>query len=543
MLDTDRTDRSTEREPLVAPTSPSSSGSCFWKSVAVLIVLVILLAPVVSVILAFPFLTGLSFQSSLAIALGVPLLGILILIWPVSVFDPEPYDNVGVTQFTILGVTMTYQNYFRLLVSFMYAASTTTWRSDYGKWFEDIATEDKSIGSFANSKLYYSHQSCKEKLQQLGSRISSGTAWRESQLALGFFNNLSWPEAGRMSLGLKSEDHAFVRPFLAEMFGSSSWTPASLRSQFRGLFAEVSVLDHNNRTGHRGSREPFFPSLSKNIVTQWTVKILHKVALDIDLTDSEMQDLAALQTVNLVVAGATSRVARMFLMWAFFTNPNLITRARFIAKYRPFIRKRWPNVEWTNKKLDLLSSVFLDAVMFAGGRSVPVSIDLVMGYILTKNKPESILGVDFKQEENVRRLMMEAMRFHPLVTTLPYWVKSPDTATGQGKWEPEAVCIDRALADPSIFEDPDIFKLDRPGQGSTESGGSSNSIAWGEFACVDGKKDHPYSYCCPGKDLSINMVVAFVLEYFAAGPWTVEDEDIAFDYYGTANGFKCTKIS
>lgn len=78
---------------------------------------------------------------------------------------------------------------------------------------------------------------------------------------------------------------------------------------------------------------------------------------------------------------------------------------------------------------------------------------------------------------------------------------------------------------------------------SEESGGSSNSIAWGEFACVDGKKDHPYSYCCPGKDLSINMVVAFVLEYFAAGPWTVEDEDIAFDYYGTANGFKCTKIS
>eukprot|EP00913_Durusdinium_trenchii_P022590 g21214.t1 len=154
------------------------------------------------------------------------------------------------------------------------------------------------------------------------------------------------------------------------------------------LIWPVSVLDHNNRTGHRGSREPFFPSLSKNIVTQWTVKILHKVALDIDLTDSEMQDLAALQTVNLVVAGATSRVARMFLMWAFFTNPNLITRARFIAKYRPFIRKRWPNVEWTNKKLDLLSSVFLDAVMFAGGRSVPVSIDLVMGYILTKNKPE-----------------------------------------------------------------------------------------------------------------------------------------------------------
>ena len=48
----------------------------------------------------------------------------------------------------------------------------------------------------------------------------------------------------------------------------------------------------------------------KNVVTQWTIKILHKVALDMDLTDAEMEELAALQTVSLLAAGITSLVAR-----------------------------------------------------------------------------------------------------------------------------------------------------------------------------------------------------------------------------------------
>ena len=181
-----------------------------------------------------------------------------------------------------------------------------------------------------------------------------------------------------------------------------------------------------------------------------------------------------------------------------------------------------------------MGSVFLDAMFFAGGRSVPLAMDLVLGYILTSNKPdtwlqrwhmaqavplldaqeyygildsekvfwkltfnkqklgkvrweirkwkkgrkgqgrqlqtsakESIKGVDFKKEENIRSLMMEAMRFHPVVTTVPYWITS-GTSTGQGRWEHEAVCIDRALADPAVFQDPDTFMLNRPGQGSTD---------------------------------------------------------------------------
>mmetsp|Transcript_10352 Transcript_10352/g.11357 ORF Transcript_10352/g.11357 Transcript_10352/m.11357 type:complete len:139 (+) Transcript_10352:69-485(+) len=136
---------------------------------------------------------------------------------------------------------------------------------------------------------------------------------------------------------------------------------------------------------------------------------------------------------------------------------------------------------------------------------------------------------------------MECMRFHPVVTTLPYWIKQ-DVTTGQGSWQHEAVCIDRALADPAVFPDPEVFKLNRPGQDSRDESSSSNSIAWADFACVDGKINHPFAHCCPAKHLSINMVVAFVLEYHAAGPWKVVNDKIDFDYYGTTEGFKCIKV-
>eukprot|EP00438_Fugacium_kawagutii_P018595 Skav209997 [mRNA] locus=scaffold3061:82816:87975:+ [translate_table: standard] len=76
----------------------------------------------------------------------------------------------------------------------------------------------------------------------------------------------------------------------------------------------------------------------------------------------------------------------------------------------------------------------------------------------------------------------------------------------------------------------------------TKESSSSNSIAWADFACVDGKINHPFAHCCPAKHLSINMVVAFVLEYHAAGPWKVVNDKIDFDYYGTTEGFKCIKV-
>jgi len=124
---------------------------------------------------------------------------------------------------------------------------------------------------------------------------------------------------------------------------------------------------------------------------------------------------------------------------------------------------------------------------------------------------------------------MECMRFHPPVTVIPTWV--PDENGDDGAWKHELICLDRACADPGVFPEPNEFKLGR---------GPACSMAWGDFAQVNGRKDHPHSHGCPGQQLSIEMVIAFVMEYWAAGEWELHTSDIKINYYGT-KGFKCTK--
>merc|ERR1712083_269042 len=167
----------------------------------------------------------------------------------------------------------------------------------------------------------------------------------------------------------------------------------------------------------------------------------------------------------------------------------------------------------------------------AGGRSVPLAIDLTLGYMLSKHRPPCMNGVDFKRPENIRKLCMECMRFHPPVTVLPYWVRG--SGPQEPEWVHELVCLDRALADPEVFPNPDEFLLNR-------SNAEAASMAWGDFAMVDNNKAHPHSHSCPGKELSLAMVTAFVMEYQNAGPWQLETSDIKFNYYGT-KGFKLSK--
>merc|ERR1712038_1667736 len=106
------------------------------------------------------------------------------------------------------------------------------------------------------------------------------------------------------------------------------------------------------------------------------------------------------------------------------------------------------------------------------------------------------------------------MRYHAPVTVVPYWVKDESNgATGSGcPWKHELICLDRACSDPAVFHNPDVFRL--------RDNNEEASMAWGDAALVNGDNAHPDSMACPGKQLSINMVIAFVKEYQAIGPWT-----------------------
>merc|ERR1712204_165358 len=90
-------------------------------------------------------------------------------------------------------------------------------------------------------------------------------------------------------------------------------------------------------------------------------------------------------------------------------------------------------------------------------------------------------------------------------------------------WQHELICLDRALADPEVFEDPDEFKIDRPNL-------EKCCMAWAAVEPTTSGIEDPDQHSCPGRELSIALVTAFVQAYFETGPWQVADEDIKLNY-------------
>merc|ERR1719316_1931026 len=122
---------------------------------------------------------------------------------------------------------------------------------------------------------------------------------RESELAMGIFNKVPWPETGRFALGASNEDHRLFRPYMAKMFDSSrgkGWDLNWLKKEFRTKFAKVNRIENNNQAGDRGKHELFGQGgRSKTIITWWVIEIMHKMALDMEITEDEAYELTALQ--------------------------------------------------------------------------------------------------------------------------------------------------------------------------------------------------------------------------------------------------------
>lgn len=324
----------------------------------------------------------------LGIGVSVPVISVIILLYPAVELH---HDSPGWCGHTLNGASFGASNYFCQTLGFFKAAAVSNFRPSYAQWFESHTEEDPDVGvKFGgNTHSFYSFAVCKEKLCNLGLNIKNGLVKRESELALAVFNNM-WPEVGRFALGFSNEDHAFVRPYLAEMFDNGrnetgatpyGWSLNSLRHEFSILFDGLSVLDHDLVT--RNLFDVINPSQSKTVVTQMVLKVLHRVALGMDITDEEAVELAALQTTQLLPSMYPGRLAQSCCVWTCLGHPARSKAMAWLKRYKREIERRFSATIWDDDQLVLLSSAFLDAMLQAGGRSVPLAIDLVLGYILS----------------------------------------------------------------------------------------------------------------------------------------------------------------
>mmetsp|Transcript_76070 Transcript_76070/g.235549 ORF Transcript_76070/g.235549 Transcript_76070/m.235549 type:complete len:381 (-) Transcript_76070:506-1648(-) len=330
---------------------------CLSRALLALVFLSISLAPLVCLLIGLGVIPVHVSTAVLAgLAVGVPILCLVIIFFPVCCIN-EPYPiGGGCTSLSVrdgdFGIA-----YFKKLKGFYDKAKPgglPDWREGLAEWFASFTEDDPDVGLGlgTNSKMYYSHAVCEQKLRQMGANIAAGSLERESALALAVFNNIAWQSAGKFALGATSEAHAIFRPYLVRMFGAGAWSRDQVRALFRGFFASVDEIDNNNQAPFRGKKDMTSPGHSYDIVTQWTIKIIHTIGLDMAITDEEASELAELQNTVMAVNGAPTCVVKSFAFWAFFTKPVLLLKAKWEARYRAAVRRKWPGDDWSEQNLN-----------------------------------------------------------------------------------------------------------------------------------------------------------------------------------------------
>merc|ERR1719379_1517961 len=107
-----------------------------------------------------------------------------------------------------------------------------------------------------------------------------------------------------------------------------------------------------------------------------------------------------------------------------------------------------------------VASSFLDALLLAGGLSVPTTLEYMLGlYFTSIGKPASIVDIDLTNNATLFNYMMETFRRYAPVAGVPRWVKN----AGETTWHHEIPIVAQAFQDPKYFPNPKEFQPGRPG--------------------------------------------------------------------------------
>jgi len=162
------------------------------------------------------------------------------------------------------------------------------------------STPGVSIAEFPRPRqvVYIGHAEVYRRLAELpavlGTDNANGHAYRENFLGIQELNNAMWPEQGpnaTIGIGMGQEGHAFVRPLLDRMVGPvrGNWSVASVQAAADGFW--------------RGRRSLYVSGTYESDVKLWVFRMLHRIHLDIELTDDEALAFSRLQGRMLLAIG------------------------------------------------------------------------------------------------------------------------------------------------------------------------------------------------------------------------------------------------
>jgi hypothetical protein len=378
-----------------------------------------------------------------------------------------------------------------------------------------------------NTTTYFGFYEAKELLSSWGRRIQEGSLVRHNELGTAIMGSGPWPETGSIALGFSNADHAVARPYIGLAVdgarlpegvpcdGSNGWNRQYLRQFWRQRL---------------NSQDSF----STSDMGWWCTQLLHKIHLNIDLTDEECQEFMNFPSclsfpgagkVGVGLGNITDRELPLIKCFTPIPCFNCKT-ANHLEDIKAALMEKFPNEGWGEEKLSLVGQMFLDSLMYAGGLSVPTIMQNMFAWWFSDNRPRDLDRVAVQDDASIADFMWETIRKNPPVAGVPCW-----TSDDGGKTFSHHIAnVEQALGDDRVFPEPMKFKMGRPGLNAMDY---SKSISWADFAIVNNDTCHPDSHCCPGKFLTMEMIMAFWQEFLtdqATQPWTTDTTGISVGY-------------
>jgi len=263
------------------------------------------------------------------------------------------------------------------------------------------------------AQSYLSASEIAAKMTEVPSRQAAGDITRRNMLGYLLLNDMYWYDlpAGEQGLGLGGQSvelHRFVRPKLDAAFGDGAWDAASIESSARDFL--------------RGRSRVNF----QQDVKVWTQQVLHRVLMGAEISEQEAEDFVdfqgkVLKTVVvpqfLVDAARAAPGGEALLKGALGFAELKAKKDDYLQRWLPATRARYCqgcDDHWAK----IVNSNFLDALIFAGGLSVPGVIAPGTA-VLYAGSQSPAPGMQLNAG-NVEAFAWEAARYFPPVLGFPY---------------------------------------------------------------------------------------------------------------------------
>lgn len=361
-------------------------------------------------------------------------------------------------------------------------------------WFLERSRDSRGEDTYewqgplqAECTTYSGHAGVVARLSAMPARLGSnnldGSIYRNNALGFQIFPHAAmWPELGdkaTIGLGASQEDHAFMRPWLDRILGSSgTWKAVEIRQAAEAFWVNRATCKTGSDFG------------------VWVTRVLHKVKLGIDL--SEEQGASFMDMQFKILIGTTIPV----FAHGPLIGDALVEKQKRLEQYKAAFAKQYPNeaAKFTAEQKTIFASGMMDSLIFAGGASVPSVIGWSIGLLFSKWGRENLPSGFALRQSNMKQYVMETIRRFPPVAGVGFVERSLQA----GKPDQQIFSnLSMAQRDPRVWgPEPDAFKL-RPLEDYARL-----SVGFAEPAYSTSHASNAHG--CPAKDLSIVMVCEFL---------------------------------